>query len=103
MQGGWADLWLDSGQIEGDRRPGHHARDCRGGVIMRVIYADNNATTMVDPEVFEAMRPFLTERYGNPSSVHSFGSDVARDLERAREQVANSARPEHNSSPTCRI
>ena len=55
---------------------------------MRVIYADNNATTAVDPEVFEAMRPFLTDRYGNPSSVHSFGSDIARDIERAREQVA---------------
>lgn len=55
---------------------------------MRIIYADNNATTALDPEVLEAMRPFLTERYGNPSSVHSFGSDIARDIERAREQVA---------------
>jgi cysteine desulfurase len=55
---------------------------------MRVIYTDNNATTQVDPEVFEAMKPFFVERYGNPSSVHSFGSDVGHDLERAREQVA---------------
>ncbi|MDJ0763458.1 MAG: cysteine desulfurase NifS [Myxococcota bacterium] len=55
---------------------------------MPVIYADNNATTRVDPEVFEAMIPFLTERYGNASSIHSFGSDLGRDLEWAREQVA---------------
>ena len=55
---------------------------------MRVVYLDNNATTAVAPEVLDAMRPFLTERYGNPSSMHTFGGDVARDLKRAREQVA---------------
>jgi cysteine desulfurase len=64
---------------------------------MRVIYADNNATTAVDPEVFEAMRPFLTERYGNPSSIHSFGSDVTGDLERAREQLAECVGAEHTT------
>ncbi|MBN1422181.1 MAG: cysteine desulfurase NifS [Planctomycetes bacterium] len=49
---------------------------------------DNNATTRVAPEVVEAMLPFLTDRYGNPSSIHSFGGDVKRDLDRARERVA---------------
>lgn len=56
---------------------------------MRIVYMDNNATTMVAPEVFEAMRPFFTERYGNPSSMHSFGGGVARDVARAREHLAN--------------
>jgi cysteine desulfurase len=55
---------------------------------MKTVYLDNNATTMVAPEVFEAMRPFLTERYGNPSSMHSFGGSVARDVARAREFLA---------------
>ena len=55
---------------------------------MKTVYLDNNATTMVAPEVFEAMRPFLTERYGNPSSMHSFGGTVAHDVRRARESLA---------------
>lgn len=55
---------------------------------MKEIYLDNNATTMVAPEVFEAIRPFLTERYGNPSSMHSFGGGVAQDVKRARENLA---------------
>jgi len=52
------------------------------------IYFDNNATTRVLPEVFEAMAPFLTELYGNPSSIHRFGSQVARTISDARAQVA---------------
>jgi cysteine desulfurase len=55
---------------------------------VKTVYLDNNATSMVAPEVFEAMRPFLTERYGNPSSMHSFGGAVAQDVRRAREQLA---------------
>ncbi|HEV58507.1 MAG TPA: cysteine desulfurase NifS [Phycisphaerales bacterium] len=54
----------------------------------RVIYMDNNATTRVADEVAEAMRPYLTERYGNPSSMHTFGGQVAGDIACAREQVA---------------
>ena len=54
----------------------------------RVVYLDNNATTMVAPEVFEAMKPFLTDRYGNPSSFHAFGGKIRKDIDRAREQVA---------------
>lgn len=54
----------------------------------RVIYLDNNATTRVAPEVVEAMRPFFSDLYGNASSMHSFGGQVRRHVERAREQVA---------------
>ena len=53
-----------------------------------IIYLDNNATTRVAPEVLEAMLPFFCERYGNPSSIHRFGGEVAADLENARRQVA---------------
>ena len=55
---------------------------------MRVIYLDNNATTKVAPEVMEAMLPYLSEYYGNPSSMHSFGGDVAAKIRAARENVA---------------
>lgn len=54
----------------------------------RVIYFDNNATTRVAPEVLEAMLPYLTDYYGNPSSIHSFGGQVQGPLEEAREKVA---------------
>ncbi len=54
----------------------------------RVIYFDNNATTAVAPEVREAMMPFLTKFYGNPSSIHNFGGQVAQHVEQARAQVA---------------
>ena len=55
----------------------------------KVVYLDNNATTAVAPEVFEAMRPFLTEFYGNPSSIHHFGGQVAAHIETAREKLAS--------------
>jgi cysteine desulfurase len=53
-----------------------------------LLYFDNNATTALDPAVTEAMLPYLTEFYGNPSSAYSFGARVGRALEHAREQVA---------------
>jgi cysteine desulfurase len=53
-----------------------------------VIYFDNNATTRLAPEALEAMQPYLTELYGNPSSIHAFGNQVARKIQEAREQVA---------------
>ena len=43
---------------------------------MRTIYLDNNATTAVAPEVRDAMLPYLTDLYGNPSSMHTFGGQV---------------------------
>lgn len=54
----------------------------------KTFYFDNNATTRVAPEVVEAMLPFLTEMWGNPSSAYKFGHDVAKHVEHAREQVA---------------
>ena len=56
--------------------------------MTKTIYFDNNATTQVAPEVREAMIPFFGERYGNPSSMHAFGGEIARDVDRAREEVA---------------
>ena len=53
-----------------------------------MIYLDNNATTRVAPEVFEAMRPYLGELFGNPSSAHSLGRAMRQAIENAREQVA---------------
>lgn len=55
----------------------------------KVIYFDNNATTRVSPEVKEAMDLFLTELYGNPSSIHQFGGQVKKHLEEARAKVAS--------------
>ena len=54
----------------------------------KIIYLDNNATTRVAPEVLQAMLPFFCDRYGNPSSIHRFGGEVAADIENARRQVA---------------
>ncbi|WP_088241519.1 cysteine desulfurase NifS [Calothrix rhizosoleniae] len=51
------------------------------------IYLDNNATTKVDPQVVEAMLPYLTEYYGNPSSMHTFGGQVGKAVLEARKQV----------------
>ena len=53
-----------------------------------LVYVDNNATTSIAPEVLEAMLPYLTERYGNPSSLYRFGGSVHADMEQARGHVA---------------
>lgn len=62
-----------------------------------LVYLDNNATTRPAPEAVEAMLPYLTERWGNPSSMHAFGGGVAKPLAEARARVAaflNAERPE---------
>ncbi len=64
---------------------------------MQKIYLDSNATTQVHPEVIEAMVPFFGEIYGNASSVHLFGREAKKHLEKARAQVAkmiNAASPD---------
>ena len=55
---------------------------------MRPIYLDYNATTPVDPEVAAAMRPFLEEHFGNPSSTHWYGIQTKKAVEKARRQIA---------------
>lgn len=55
----------------------------------KYVYLDNNATTRVDPLVTEAMLPFFSERYGNPSSIHSFGGNVEKEIELSRRRVAD--------------
>ena len=52
------------------------------------VYLDNAATTRLDPEVFEAMKPFLLDEWGNPSSIHSHGRTVRSAIEKARRTVA---------------
>ena len=56
---------------------------------MNVIYFDNNATTRTAPEVLEAMLPYFCEKYGNASSMHTFGGSNKRAIEKARAQVAS--------------
>src|SRR5437762_12971161 len=56
---------------------------------MRRVYFDNNASTPVLPEVFDAMRPYFGERFGNASSIHHHGQDTRAAVERARESVAD--------------
>src|SRR4030042_6291830 len=55
---------------------------------MKAIYFDNNATTQVAAEVFEAIKPYFCDLYGNPSSMHTFGGQVGIKIRTAREQVA---------------
>src|SRR5580692_12701023 len=52
------------------------------------VYLDNNATTPVLPEVFEAMRPYFTDHFGNASSIHTHGQETRAAVESARESVA---------------
>ncbi|MDD6012709.1 MAG: cysteine desulfurase NifS [Oscillospiraceae bacterium] len=56
---------------------------------MRYVYADNAATTAVSPHVVEAMLPYMTEHYGNPSSLYSIGQTAHRAVAKARAQVAD--------------
>ena len=55
---------------------------------MKRIYFDNAATTALDPEVLEAMLPYLTEKFGNPSSIYSYGRETRMAIEAARKSAA---------------
>ncbi|MEP6637534.1 MAG: aminotransferase class V-fold PLP-dependent enzyme, partial [Acidobacteriota bacterium] len=56
--------------------------------VDRRVYLDNSATTPADPRVVEAMLPYLTEKFGNASSVHFFGQEARAAVDRARREVA---------------
>jgi cysteine desulfurase len=64
---------------------------------MNDIYLDNNATTRVDDEVVQAMLPYFTEQFGNPSSMHNFGNRVGLALKQARQSVQKLLGAEHDS------
>ncbi|HTR44695.1 MAG TPA: cysteine desulfurase NifS [Thermodesulfovibrionales bacterium] len=70
---------------------------------MKPIYLDNNATSAVAPEVLDEMLPYLREFYGNPSSMHTFGGQLHRKVEGARERVAAliNAEPEEIIFTSC--
>ncbi len=70
---------------------------------MKTVYLDNNATTKVAPEVIEVMMPYFSELYGNPSSMHTFGGQVGRKIQAAREQAAEllGANPEEIIFTSC--
>ncbi len=70
---------------------------------MKTVYLDNNATTRVAPEVLEAMMPYLSEFYGNPSSMHTFGGQVGMAVKEAREHLAAliGAQPEEILFTSC--
>lgn len=55
---------------------------------MRYVYADNSATTALSPKVLEKMMPYLTEVYGNPSSIYTIGAKARAAVETARENIA---------------
>src|SRR6185437_11936946 len=67
---------MGNDSAEGQNRPMHR------------VYLDNNATTPVLPEVFEAMKPFYLERFGNASSIHQYGQHARAAVEKARASVA---------------
>ena len=69
----------------------------------RTVYLDNNATTRIAPEARDVMLPFFGELYGNPSSMHAFGGQVAKYVDRAREEVARfiNASPEEIIFTSC--
>jgi len=72
-------------------------------VSQKVVYLDNNATTQCAPEVVAEMLPFFSEKYGNPSSMHAFGGEVAKYVTRARQRVADllGAEPEEIIFTSC--
>lgn len=68
-----------------------------------LIYFDNNATTKIDEEVFNAMLPYLKEEYGNPSSIYSIGRKTKEEIAKARENIAKllNSKPENIIFTSC--
>lgn len=60
------------------------------------IYLDNNATTIIDEEVYNEMLPYLKDNYGNPSSTYSFGKDIKKEINQARMKVARMINADFN-------
>ena len=56
--------------------------------MARIVYADHAATTPLSPGALEAMKPFFSQRFGNPSSLYAFGQEAKTDLNEARETIA---------------
>lgn len=66
-------------------------------MVKKRIYLDYAATTPVDPRVREAILPYFSDKFGNPSSIHSFGQETKAAIERARAQVVGLIAPRHSS------
>src|SRR6266850_2496392 len=81
-------LRIRHGITNGQRPIMNLCRSSRRMNQMDLVYLDNNATTPLAPGVLEAMMPYLTEWYGNPSSVHRFGQRSRRAIDEARARVA---------------
>src|SRR3989338_9414603 len=64
-------------------------RDVEVNLMNKRIYLDNAATTPVDPAVFEAIKPYFGEKFGNASSLHQFGQDAQQGVVVARQRVAD--------------
>ena len=64
--------------------------------MKRTVYADNSATTKISPKALDAMMPYLTEEYGNPSSIYSKGREAKKAVEEARRKVAKAIGAETN-------
>lgn len=64
---------------------------------MREIYADHAATTKTKKEVLESMMPYLTEKFGNPSTMYKYGIENKKAIEEARKQVARAIGAEEKS------
>ena len=56
--------------------------------MSNIVYVDNAATTKIKPEVLDKMMPYLTEFYGNPSSIYSIANESKKAIDKAREKVA---------------
>ncbi len=64
--------------------------------MKKTIYLDNNATTQPAPEVIDEIMPYLTTLYGNPSSIHTFGGQIGKKIDHAREKVAQLIGADHD-------